>query len=115
MSHQLLHNPRCSKSRQAKALLEEAGVAFELVEYLKQPLTKNELRQLCDKLGLAPLQMVRKGEDAFTQHGLGQADVTDEQVLEAIATDPILLERPVFVTADRAVIGRPPEKVKELL
>ena len=115
MTQRLLHNPRCSKSRQAKALLEESGVAFDEVQYLKQPLTKEELRELSGKLGLKPLEMVRKKEEAFKQHGLNTDDVTDDQVLNAIVADPILLERPVFETSERAVIGRPPERIKELL
>ena len=115
MTYKLLHNPRCSKSRQAKALLEDAGVTFDEVQYLKHPLSEADLRALARKLGLAPLEMVRKGEEAFKQHGLNQAGVSDDTVFKAVAADPILLERPVFIAGDQAVIGRPPERVKELL
>ncbi len=113
--NKLLHNPRCSKSRQAKELLEEAGVSFEEVQYLKEPLTVDELRRLTQQLGISPIEMVRTKEEPFKKHGLDKEGVTDEQVLAAIAADPILLERPIFIKGDKAVIGRPPERVNELL
>jgi arsenate reductase len=115
MSYKLIHNPRCSKSREAKALLEEKGIRFEVVEYLQNPLNQAELTVLARQLHLRPIDMVRRKEDAFEKHGLGAANVTDAQVLAAIASDPVLLERPILVKGKKAVIGRPTERLLELL
>ncbi|MGH0031419.1 MAG: arsenate reductase (glutaredoxin) [Myxococcota bacterium] len=110
----LLHNPRCSKSRAAHALLTERGVDFEERRYLEDPLTRQELDLLRERLGRAPAEWVRKGESAFAEAGLG-ADAGDDAILDAMAKHPILIERPIAVAADRAVVGRPPEDVLELL
>lgn len=110
----LYHNPRCSKSRSALAILEEKGIRPEIVEYLKTPPTKEELRAILKKLGMKPEQIVRKGEDVYKQNFAGKA-LTDEQWLDALARNPILIERPIVVKGDRAVLGRPPEKVLELI
>lgn len=110
----LYHNARCSKSRGACSLLEERGVLVEIVDYLKTPPTKEELRGLCTKLGLAPSELVRRGEELFNVQFSGQT-LTEEQWLEALATHPILLERPILVRGNRAVLGRPPERVLDLL
>jgi len=110
----LLHNPRCSKSRAARALLEERGVAFEERRYLDEPLSRDELAQLHERLGRAPREWVRKGESAFGEAGLS-ADSDDGAILDAMAKHPILVERPILVTAARAVVGRPPEDVLGLL
>jgi arsenate reductase len=107
------HNPRCSKSRQAKALLEELGVDAEVREYLKQPPTRAELEALLAALGLDdPRAMIRSGEDAYKQ--LGLADATADELLDAMVDNPILIERPIVVRDGRAVIGRPPEDVTQL-
>jgi arsenate reductase len=110
----LLHNPRCSKSRAALALLEERGVAFEERRYLDDPLTADELRDLQERLGRPPREWLRSGEDAWKQAGLG-SDADDAAVREAIASQPILLERPIAVRGARAAVGRPPEQILELL
>ena len=110
----IYHNPRCSKSRTALALLEERGIAPRVVEYLKTPLDAEELRQLIDRLGVRPEQLIRKGEDVFKQHYAGKT-LTDDQWIEAMAAHPVLMERPVVVRGKRAVIGRPPERALELL
>ena len=110
----LWHNARCSKSRQAKALLEDEGVDLEVREYLKEPPTRAELEALVDALDLEELrQVVRTGEDAYAQLGLAEAD--DDELLDAMVDNPILLERPILVRGDRAVVGRPPEDVRRLL
>lgn len=109
----LLHNPRCSKSRAAKALLEERGAKFRLRLYLEEPLSRTELEELARRLGRPAREWVRRGEPAFAAAELGRSD--DEAVLDAIAKHPELLERPILVRGDRAVVGRPPEKVLELL
>ena len=108
------HNPRCSKSRQALALLKENGVEPEVVEYLKKPLDEASLRGLLTKLGLKAHDILRTKEDEYKQLGLA-SDTPEEEILAAILQHPILLERPIIVKGNAAVIGRPPENVHELL
>jgi len=110
----VLHNPRCSKSRAALALLEAQGVAVEVRRYLEEPLSAAELTELRARLGRPPGEWVRRGEAAYREAGLS-ADSTPETVLAAIAEHPVLLERPIAVRGARAVVGRPPENVLELL
>ena len=110
----LIHNPRCSKSRAAKSLLEERGVPFELRLYLEDPLSRAELGELRGRLSRPAREWVRRGEPAFAAAGLGP-ESDDGTVLGAIAKHPELLERPILVSGDRAVVGRPPEKILELL
>jgi len=110
----LLHNPRCSKSRAAAALLEERGVAFEERRYLDEPLSRAELQDLAQRLGRAPREWVRTGEDAWREAGLGP-DAGDHEILDAMAAHPILMERPIAVRGRRAALGRPPERVLDLL
>ena len=108
------HNPRCSKSRQALALLKANGVEPEVVEYLKTPLDEAALRGLLTKLGLKAHDIIRTKEDEYKQLGLSP-DTPEEEILTAIVQHPILLERPIIVKGNRAIIGRPPENVRELL
>lgn len=110
----MYHNPRCAKSRQALSLLQERGVPLEIVEYLKHPLSLNELRALRRKLGLPASQWVRKKEKEFAQAGLS-VDSSEEDILAAMARYPILMERPIVVRGQKAVVGRPPERVLELV
>jgi len=110
----LLHNPRCSKSRAARALLEERGVAFEERRYLEQPLTRAELEGLWRKLGRPAREWVRRGEAAWAEAGLDERS-SDDAILDAMARHPILIERPILVRGERAVLGRPPEALLELL
>ena len=110
----LYYNPRCSKSRAAKALLEERGTGFEIVEYLRAPLSRADLEALERKLGKPASQWVRAGESAYAEAGLSAASA-DAEILDAIASHPILLERPILADAERAIVGRPPERVLELL
>ena len=110
----LLHNPSCSKSRAARALLEERGVDFEERRYLEDPLSREELEELCGLLARPVSEWVRRGEAAFAEAGLS-AGSGDSALLEAIALHPILLERPIAVRRGRAVVGRPPENVLLLL
>jgi arsenate reductase len=110
----LLHNPRCSKSRKALALLDERGAPFELRLYLENPLSRAELTELRRRLGRPAREWTRRGEAAFAAAGLGP-ESDDASVLDAIAAHPELLERPILVQGERAVVGRPPEKVLELL
>jgi arsenate reductase len=110
----LIHNPRCSKSRAAKRLLEERGARFEVRLYLDDPLSRAELTELRRRLGRPAREWARRGEPAFAAAGLGK-DSDDGSVLAALAAHPELLERPILVRGDRAVVGRPPENVLELL
>jgi len=110
----LYHNPRCSKSRQALALLQEKNVQPMIVEYLKTPLTSTQLGALVRKLGISPEALVRKGEDIYKTQYRGKT-LTDAQWLQAMAEHPVLMERPVAVRGEQAVIGRPPENVLKLV
>ncbi|MFQ5698780.1 MAG: arsenate reductase (glutaredoxin) [Myxococcota bacterium] len=110
----LYHNPRCSKSRAALALLRERGVEPEIVEYLREPPSRAELETLARRLGLEPCEWVRRGEAAFGEASLSDASGADE-ILDAMLRHPILIERPIAVSGERAVVGRPPERVLELL
>lgn len=110
----LLHNPRCSKSRAARALLEERGLDFVERRYLDDPLSRDELEELGRRLARSPKEWVRKGEPAYREAGLSDS-ADDAALLDAIAAHPILMERPIAVRGDRAVVGRPPEDVLELV
>ena len=112
MTYSLYHNPRCSKSRQAKALLEEAHVEFEEVLYLKAGLDAAHYAALLTQLGGEPVTHLRKGEDAFKALPDG---ATLEQIAQAIEANPILLERPVLVSPKGALVCRPPERVQDLI
>lgn len=110
----IYHNPRCAKSRAALAILQAHELPLRVVEYLKEPLTRAELASLRKKLGSSPAQWVRKSEAVFKQAGLN-ANSSEEELLDAMAQYPILIERPIVVHGSRAVLGRPPERVLELL
>jgi len=114
MTDLFLHNPRCSKSRAALALVRDAGVELPVREYLRDPLLIDELRRIVRLLGVRPIEIVRRGEGEFVELGLGDA-TPDEEVLRAMAEHPILIERPIVVRGGRAVVGRPPELVKGIL
>jgi arsenate reductase len=112
----ILHNPRCTKSRETLKLLQERGVELPVVEYLQQPLSKTELREICKLLGVRPLDIVRTKEDLFGELGLSKDNgYSDEQWLDVLASHPKLIERPIVVRRGRAAIGRPPENVLSLL
>lgn len=111
----LYHNPGCSKSRGALELLRERGIEPELVAYLERAPGAEELRGLLDLLGLPARALLRSGEDAYAALGLGDPALEEATLIAAMAAHPQLIERPVFVHAGRAVIGRPPERVLELL
>lgn len=110
----IYHNPRCRKSRETLEILREGGVEPEIVEYLKDPLTVDELRTLVDKLRIDAFDLIRKGESIYKEEYKGK-DLSEEEWLLAMAENPVLMERPVVVKGDKAVLGRPPENVKALL
>jgi arsenate reductase (glutaredoxin) len=109
-----LHNPRCSKSRATLELVREAGVELPVREYLRDPLSVDELRQIVKMLGVRPIDIVRHGEPPYAALGLSDS-TPDDEVLRAMAENPILIERPIIVRDGRAVVGRPPEKVRAIL
>jgi len=110
----LYFNPSCSKCRTALGIVEEKGVEAEVVRYLNAPPTVADLRHLMGLLGIDdPRQMLRTGEPLYAE--LALSDLSPDEQLEAVARHPILLERPIFVVGDRAVIARPPERLLELL
>lgn len=110
----IYHNPRCSKSRQTLALLQENGVEPDVVLYLDNIMTADELRCLLAKLGISPMQLVRKGESVWKEKYKGK-ELSDDQVIEAMIANPKLIERPIVVKDQSAVLGRPPENILELI
>jgi arsenate reductase (glutaredoxin) len=110
----IYHNPRCSKSRETLALLEQQGVQPRIVEYLKTPPTAAELKAILVKLGMKPEQLIRKGEDIYKTHYAGKT-LTDAQWLDAMVKHPVLIERPIVIKGTHAVLGRPPENALRLL
>ncbi|MEG3192777.1 arsenate reductase (glutaredoxin) [Lysobacter sp. D1-1-M9] len=114
-STRLYHNPRCSKSRAALALLRERGIEPELIAYLDAPPSIAELRELVERLQLPARALLRTGEEPYATLGLADESLGDAALIAAMHAHPRLIERPVFVHAGRAVIGRPPERVLELL
>ncbi|MDK9762176.1 arsenate reductase (glutaredoxin) [Vibrio sp. D420a] len=116
MSVVIYHNPRCSKSRQTLAILEENGVQPEIIKYLETPLSVEQLKVLFSQLGFETVrEMMRTKEADYKEANLGDNSVTDEQLFAAMADNPKLFERPVVVANNRAKIGRPPEQVLEIL
>lgn len=110
----IYHNPRCSKSRQALALLEEQGEAFEVIHYIAEPLDNATISDLLVTLGLSARELMRKGEDTYKELNLDNAELSEAQLVQALADYPRLIERPIVVKGDRAIIARPPEKLLEL-
>jgi arsenate reductase len=107
----IYHNPRCSKSRETLALLEASGADIEIIEYLKTPPSRATLAALYAKAGITPRQGLRTAEDAAKP----LRDASDDAILDAMAANPILIERPLVETAKGVRLGRPPEKVREIL
>ncbi len=115
MKTAIYHNPRCSKSRAALELLRNRGIEPEIIEYLNDPPDKQSLQRLLVLLGMEPRELMRKQETAYREAGLDDPSLDREQLLEAMVQHPILIERPIIVVNGKAVIGRPPEKVLEIL
>ena len=111
MNATILHNPRCSKSREALAILRDAGAEVTVVEYLKTPPSRAELAQLYARAGMSPRDGLRKAEAGAKQ----LKDASDDAILDAMATDPILIERPLVETDKGVRLGRPPEAIREIL
>jgi len=111
----LYHNPRCSKSRGALELLEARGLTPTVVRYLETPLSAAQLRDLLARLNLSARQLLRSGEDEYKALNLGDSSLSEAQLIDAMAANPKLFERPILVAGNKAVIGRPPEKILEIL
>lgn len=111
----IYHNPRCSKSRQTLALLEERGIEPEIVLYLETPPNAGEIKFLLARLGISARELLRKGEDAYKQNNLADTSLSENQLIDAMVNHPKLIERPIVVKGDRAKLGRPPEQVLEIL
>ncbi len=111
----LYHNPRCSKSRGALELLEARGLTPNVVRYLETPLNAAQIKALLGKLGISARQLLRTGEDEFKMLQLADESLSEAQLIDAIAQHPKLMERPILEVGNKAVIGRPPENILELL
>ncbi|RBC03332.1 arsenate reductase (glutaredoxin) [Pseudomonas sp. MWU12-2115] len=111
----LYHNPRCSKSRGALELLEARGLTPNVVRYLETPLDASQIKALLGKLGISARQLLRTGEDEYKMLQLADTSLSEAQLIAAIAEHPKLMERPILEVGDKAVIGRPPEQILELL
>ena len=115
MGLKILHNPRCSKSRQTLAILSDNGVDVDIIEYLKDVPNKETLRQIIDILGIKPRDLLRKGEAVYKENNLRREDLTDDDLIQFMLDNPILIERPIVYDDKRAVIGRPPDNVLKLI
>jgi len=111
----IYHNPRCSKSRQTLQIIEDKGLEVKIIEYLKTPPTKKELVAIIEKLGISPRQLLRKGEEAYKTYALDNAEVSDSKIINCMLDEPKLIERPIVVNGNKAVLGRPPENVLDII
>lgn len=114
MTLTIWHNPRCTKSRQTLELLRSRGVEPEIVDYLRNPPDEDELRRVLKLLGVKPRELMRKDEAAYRERDLA-AEKDDDALIEAMAREPVLIQRPVVIARDKAVIGRPPENALDLV
>jgi arsenate reductase len=115
MQVKIYHNPRCSKSRQTMQLLQEHDIEPEVVEYLNNPPDKTTLRKILKQLDLSPRDLMRSKENEYKDNHLDDPSLTDDQLIDAMLKYPKLIERPIVITDKGAAIGRPPEKVLEVL
>lgn len=115
MTTKIFHNPKCSTSRNALALIQASGETPEVVEYLKTPLSSEYLVELLDKMQMSPRELMRSKEAVFTELGLDNPEVSDDQLIDAMVANPILINRPIVVTDKGAVLCRPLERIFEVL
>ncbi|MCG6937085.1 MAG: arsenate reductase (glutaredoxin) [Gammaproteobacteria bacterium] len=111
----IFHNPRCSKSRQTMEILNNNNADVSVVEYLKSPPGSAELNEILDMLGMEPRDLMRKNEKPYKENQLDNPQLTREQLIQAMVDNPVLIERPIVICGNKAVIGRPPEKVMDIL
>jgi len=115
MSVAIYHNPRCSKSRQALTLLQEKGIEPEIVKYLDTPPDHATLSRILDQLGMEPRELMRKKEKEYKENGLDNPALSRDQLIDAMVAHPRLIERPIVIKDGKAALGRPPEKVLDIL
>ncbi len=111
----IYHNPRCSKSRQTLALIEEKGISPEIVLYLEDTPDEAALQDILGKLGISARELLRKGEQYYKDNNLKNPDLSDDELIAKMVAFPKLIERPIVIKGDKAVLGRPPENVLELI
>lgn len=109
----IYHNPRCSKSRQGLEILTNSKVDFEIVKYLDTPPTEKELREIIQKLNIEPIELIRKGESIWKESFKGKT-LSNDEIIKAMYDFPKLIERPIVISGNKAVIGRPPSLIKGL-
>lgn len=110
----IYHNPRCGKSRDCLAFLETSNKKFEIIKYLETPLSFNELKQIIRKLKINPIELIRKNETVWKENFKGK-ELSDSEIIQSMVDYPILMERPIVVYNDKAIIARPLEKIKEII
>ena len=115
MSVTIFHNPRCSKSRQTLSLIQEKNIDINIIEYLKTPPDISQLKQILKQLEYEPRQLMRKSEQIYKDLDLGNENKTAEDLIIAMTQNPILIERPIVLSGEKAAIGRPPESVLNIL
>jgi len=111
----MYHNPSCSKSRETLQILEDNHMSPDIIEYLEQPPTAQELRDVINMLGVSARDLLRTSEPAYREADLDDDTLTDDEIIEAICKFPALLQRPIVISGDTAVIGRPPTRVLEII
>ncbi len=115
MTITIYHNPKCSKSRQTLELLQQNGITPTLIEYLKTPPTAETLKEILSQLGLAPRDLMRKKETLYSESKLDTPSLSDDALIDFMTQHPILIERPIVLANGKAVLGRPPEQVLDIL
>jgi len=115
MSVTIYHNPKCSKSRQTLELLSAKGITPTIIEYIKNPPTVEKLKEILSQLGIAPLDLMRTKEDIYKELDLGILSLSDKDLIDLMIEHPILIERPIVIANGKAVLGRPPEQVFDIL
>ncbi len=111
---QIYHNSRCSKSRECLSLLEHSGVEFEIIKYLETPPKFDELEALIGKLGINPIELIRKKEKLWVEK-FKNKEFTNKELIEIMVSNPILIERPIVINGNKAIIARPIEKISEII
>ena len=109
------HNPKCSKSREGLKIVEESAHNYKIKLYLSEKITFTELVQIIDKLKIKPIDLVRKKEKIIKEKGLDLSSMSDKEIIETLVENPILIERPILVTDNKAIVGRPPELINTIL
>ncbi|WP_242132312.1 arsenate reductase (glutaredoxin) [Aestuariivivens marinum] len=110
----IYHNPRCTKSRQGLEIVENSGKPFQIIKYLDEKLSTNQLNIIVKALGIKPIELVRKNEAIWKENFKGK-DLTDIEIINAMVANPKLIERPIVINGNKAVIGRPPERILSII